>query len=353
MDVRQVIVTTLSLAGLPLSGCASTVSSDDQNDSGDSACPSPTPFSLDDALVTVQQLEARVDAEGAASPEELTCASVCEVALGGDGIESLQACAFELDPDYLDSLGEGMETGTTGAASDPQSVAAIVTCSGSKLVPCLGGRRPMGHVEALSLNPQMQGPALGSTLAAFASLERASVQAFIELAERLEGWGAPAELVERCEAAAAEEVEHAEAVAAMARRHGGEPPAPRSEDSSADLFAFALHNAVEGCVVETWSALLAHRWAEASSEEELRSLFARIAEDETRHAQLSWDLHRWFESQLDDAQRGALAEARHAALSGLPDRARREAALLPSELGSPGPRDAAALAAEFAVRLAA
>jgi hypothetical protein len=38
-----------------------------------------------------------------------------------------------------------------------------------------------------------------------------------------------------------------------------------------------------------------------------------IAEDETRHAQLSWRIAEWLEPQLDAAQRDALSAARSTA----------------------------------------
>jgi hypothetical protein len=46
---------------------------------------------------------------------------------------------------------------------------------------------------------------------------------------------------------------------------------------------------------------------------------ARIAEDETRHAELSWDIAAWADSRLSPAEREAVRRARRAAVEMLRD----------------------------------
>jgi hypothetical protein len=79
----------------------------------------------------------------------------------------------------------------------------------------------------------------------------------------------------------------------------------------------ARHNAIEGCVFEAWSALVcAHR--AKFGEESLRPTYSRVARDEIGHAQLSWDIHRWFLSQLSDEEREILANEQRRAITSLP-----------------------------------
>jgi hypothetical protein len=198
--------------------------------------------------------------------------------------------------------------------------------------------------------------AIARSFAEAAQLEAASVVAFEQLAEQLEGWGgAPVALVERCRSAAQDEVRHAEIMRGFARRHGAEvPPVLQVADaSSSSLLEAALHNATEGCVSETWAALLAHHQAAHAEDPALRRAYATIAEDETRHAQLAWDLHAWFCSQLDAAGRAAVERARAEALSELWEMARAQADLAPAGLGLPERELAARTARVFARRLAA
>jgi hypothetical protein len=79
----------------------------------------------------------------------------------------------------------------------------------------------------------------------------------------------------------------------------------------------ALDNAVEGCVRETYGALVAHHQAAHAQDEEIRALMRRIADDETRHAQLSWDIAAWAEAKLTRSERQHLGAARQAALAKL------------------------------------
>jgi hypothetical protein len=76
------------------------------------------------------------------------------------------------------------------------------------------------------------------------------------------------------------------------------------------LAAVATENAREGCIRETYGALLA-KWQSLHAEDaELRRAFARIADDEASHAALSWALARWIEERLAPAQRRRVARSR-------------------------------------------
>jgi hypothetical protein len=81
--------------------------------------------------------------------------------------------------------------------------------------------------------------------------------------------------------------------------------------------ALALDNAVEGCVRESFGALVAQFQAEHATDDEVRRAMARIADDETRHAELSWALHAWLWSGLDETERAVVREAQLAAAARL------------------------------------
>ena len=183
-------------------------------------------------------------------------------------------------------------------------------------VACVGGRRPPGaelddHKEARS--------ASGAWFASLAELEEASVYAFVWLGLELKRLGAPAELIARCTSAAADEIAHAHAVRRLAMRFGAEPaqatkpnlPAQRS------LREVALENAQEGCVRETFGALVAVWQSKHSRDPLVRSTMRTIAIDESRHAELSSDIDRWARSKLSAADRALLDHAKFEAVETL------------------------------------
>jgi rubrerythrin len=131
--------------------------------------------------------------------------------------------------------------------------------------------------------------------------------------------GAPRSFALRSRRAAHDEVRHARDVARLARRLGGRPckPCVVALAEVRSLEAIALENAIEGCVRETYGALVAWRQAESALDPVVREVMQRIAEDETRHAELSWRVAEWLEPQLTEAEQTAVLTARHAAFASL------------------------------------
>jgi len=140
---------------------------------------------------------------------------------------------------------------------------------------------------------------LGRYLAESAELEAASVPAFARLVRGLTTYGAPEALVQAARAATTEEARHWKHTRDLARRHGGRPVKPvvprAAFGSLADL---ALDNVIEGCVRETYGAMVAAHQAAAAVEPEVRRLMAGIAIDELGHAALSWKIDAWARSRL-------------------------------------------------------
>jgi hypothetical protein len=227
---------------------------------------------------------------------------------------------------------------------------ATLTCT-----PMCTGRRPVGYS-----GPQDLATDGGAHFARMAALEAASVVAFRVLARELSLHRAPRSLVNACRRAARDEVRHARATSALARAYGGaaapwavERQAPRA------IEAIALENAVEGCVRETFGALLAHWQAREARDPAVRAVMKRIARDETRHAALSWSIDAWARSRLDRAARGRLDGARADAVRALAVAgAPATRGHLAAAVGLPSPAQERALAASlertlFAVSAAA
>lgn len=179
--------------------------------------------------------------------------------------------------------------------------------------------------------------ALGDYLAHSAQLEAASVYAFEQLARELEAHGAPADLVARARAACEDEIRHAEEVGALAIARGGVPAAPSvyAQDVRG-LEEIAIENAVEGCVRETYGALVGAYQAAKASDHGLRRAMVNIAADEARHAALSHALHAWILGKLDADGRARVRAAQARAIDALraaageePDAMLRERAGLP------------------------
>ncbi len=153
-----------------------------------------------------------------------------------------------------------------------------VSCAGP------GGRRPRGLREARRALHAERAP-LGDYFAAMAHLESASVRAFRDLERWLTSLGAPPRLAREARRAAADERRHARAASRLARRFGGVTARPRVRHTSEPTLLELLEDdAIEGCVGETFGALVATWKAERASDPRIRRTLRRISADETRHA---------------------------------------------------------------------
>ncbi|MBX3222917.1 MAG: ferritin-like domain-containing protein [Labilithrix sp.] len=199
-----------------------------------------------------------------------------------------------------------------------------VTVAGPKVVAegnpdCTFGRRPNGLSSSGAAHGcEDTSPPMGRFFAEAAHLEAASIVAFAYLARELSALGAPKELVDSALASRDDEIRHARMTAKVATRHGGHPTAPEiAPIAERTALEIALENAVEGCVRETYSALVAHHQAQAAADPSIKAMMRIIAEDETRHAGLAWDVAAWLEPQLAPDERRAVANARARAVADL------------------------------------
>jgi hypothetical protein len=88
----------------------------------------------------------------------------------------------------------------------------------------------------------------------------------------------------------------------------------RAEPRVCEAVGVAIENAVEGCVGETWAALLAAWQAESTQDPELRGTLRALAEDEARNAQQAWRVAAWLDRMLDESDREKVRAARDEAV---------------------------------------
>jgi hypothetical protein len=238
--------------------------------------------------------------------------------------------------DVCSGSGDGVVTCVREA---PDSVLCI-----THPFPCKG-RRPSGLRDGAHRSQS----GFARQLSDAAWLEAASVDAFRLLRRELRAHGAPRRLLRAASRSARDERRHARATRALARRFGvSVSPVERDASLARSLEELALENAVEGCVRETWGALVALRQGACASEPAVRDAMRRIAREEIRHAELAFRIDRWLAPRLNaeqarrvrDARRGAVAQLASEASQSLP-RAERE------RLGLPSSHEAAVMLAEL------
>jgi hypothetical protein len=207
---------------------------------------------------------------------------------------------------------------------------------------CGTGRRPEGFAAAARAPDATP---VGKFLVEVAELEAASVFAFERLRDELMAHGAPKRLVRAAERAIRDEIRHARVMARHAARYGAKAPvvsAPRL--AVRGLEEIAIDNATEGCVRETYGAIVATWQAKTAKDRALARSMCRIARDETKHAALSWEIAAWIDSRLSRAARARVRAARDEVLLALKSEVGgAQHPEVTARAGAPAPRDAVAL----------
>jgi hypothetical protein len=218
-----------------------------------------------------------------------------------------------------------------------------------KCYPDCTGRRPAG-LEGM---PPCRGGALRRYFEEMSRLEAASIPAFRTLARELSLHGAPRSLRRAARRAARDEVRHTRLGTELAERFGGSYQRPRiAPTPPRSLEALATDNAVEGCVRETFGAMMATWQSRAASDPVVRRIMRRVAVDETRHAALAVRVAKWAERKLDDRARARVVAARRdAAAVVLSELALEPPPELAIQAGVPSRADAQRLAQELYERL--
>jgi hypothetical protein len=188
---------------------------------------------------------------------------------------------------------------------------------------CTSGRRPGGLIPTSTVPPAQS---VGQWAARAAYLEEAAVTAFRELRDELRALGAPRSMVAAATRFARDEVRHAKAMRSLALRRGSVPERPRFRRTRRrSLLEMAVENMAEGCVRETYGALLARWQSIHAGEPDVAKAMARIAEEELLHAALGWAITRWAAPRMTATERDHVRRARDEAVAGLRVTAGREA----------------------------
>ena len=95
------------------------------------------------------------------------------------------------------------------------------------------------------------------------------------------------------------------------------PPVEIAPPRARSLEEIAVENAVEGCVAETWGALVTGWQSRTATDRAVRRAMATIAEDETSHVELAWAVAAWLDPLLEEDARLRVRAARVAAAHAL------------------------------------
>ncbi len=146
-----------------------------------------------------------------------------------------------------------------------------------------------------------------------AAFEHASVAAFARLSLDLMACGAPADLIDEAHVAARDEIRHAQQCYGIASAFGGSAVGPGSLAIGAVAPATSLEELAvacfrDGCVNETVAALSVAEAARRAGPPELAAAIETIAEDEMRHAELSYRILAWALREGGEPLRRRLAD---------------------------------------------
>jgi len=263
------------------------------------------------------------------------------VSCGGTYTMSIAgASACGIDPTNGPTTSQCSSICSTGTQNCLLTNDTTVTCD----IPFCGKART-------SMRARRGRPTLVKHLRDSVALEAASVFAFERLARELDAHGAPPTLRRAARAAARDESRHARDMARIARRHGVRARATRARSSEAirALVDVAIENAVEGCVHETFGAVLARFQAERAPDARDRAVLREIARDEARHAALAERVDAWARGKLSPLDRERVRAARRSAANALLCAA-RAAPSFPA-VGMPRPAEATAMANALAAHL--
>jgi hypothetical protein len=222
-----------------------------------------------------------------------------------DAGEVADPCAPCNFPSHSDLVCGACLTSTTQCGATYTCI--VVDCT----IQCPSGRRPEGLAPAWTAAAEDA----GAWIARMAHLEAASIPAFAHLACELAAHGAPERLIAGARRALVDEQRHAHMMGDLARAAGA--PVPRVEVEPVairSLEEIAMENAVEGCVRESFGALLAAEHARQTRDPILAGVLRSVAVDEARHGELAWAVDAWVRPRLSPAARRRVEQARWAEL---------------------------------------
>jgi len=207
--------------------------------------------------------------------------------------------AAAVSPAQPSRVGEAVSDPATRAA-ERSDMGRPFTVEGSPRVAAATARAGWGaplHPELEGLDSETRG-ALAEEWTRVALAEHASIASFARFALELLSIGAPPSLITAAQQAMADEVRHAHLCFGLASAYAGAPvgPAPLPMENvplRKTLVEMAVATAIEGCVNETLSALVAAESAARAEDPAVKAALESIAEDEMAHAELAWRTIAW------------------------------------------------------------
>jgi len=260
----------------------------------------------------------------------------CSISYDRDAL--MKACQDSVQSGGAPGNGDNGVSGSGAGESNAgcRDVLLSIACSAPDTIPCVGRRHVSWKLKPASVAAQASSAALWYARAA--ANEAGSVRSFRALAGELRDSSIGRRFAKRLRNAARDEISHARLMREEARRRGAEPlKHDFRAHSGRSLLEISVENAREGCVEETWAALVAHVQARRASTVQAKRLFAQIAQDETRHAELAWDLHLELKNQLGEDERATLNAALNQSIEQLAASTTDSFLHLPHELGLPNP----------------
>lgn len=239
------------------------------------------------------------------SNQEVECTLLCQQSLlsspFAQGSYIIDSCSEERVENWQELLEQG----------DSKTSLGEVKCaiSPKKRPRVIKGRAPMSCTNGF-----IPAEDLATYFARQAQEEALSIFSFAELHQILQHARAPKDLLNRCLKALKEEQSHTRIAISLCEQYGGPPPKIEvPKPTSSTIFEAALHNALVGCIQETWAALLETYQAKHTSIH--KRLQMRIATDEIAHAQLAWDIHHFFMTLLSSQERTVITDSMSALLA--------------------------------------
>lgn len=238
--------------------------------------------------------------------EQIVCEAMCEMMphfqTSSARLNQIDFCQMDLIDNWKEVVGAIHAQGREEMLPQLNIQVGVVECSGSTVY-IMRGRAATRPTQYQEMDDDW-----GGYFATLAQEEATAVFAFEELLAHLRGWDAPIHLQKWCAQIIQDEQRHALMMSGLAYRNGQDSAVvhfPKSNRVS--LKEMANHNALTGCIGETWSAVELMYQSEQAPK--YNAVFKRIAQDETMHAEFSWALHDWLMSKLSDIERAEIIDS--------------------------------------------
>ena len=189
------------------------------------------------------------------NPEQVVCERMCDLNPDSNAgpwyLNDIEDCEMDLIENWREVVGAVHEQGREELLPQLGVQVGVVQCSGG-LIRVMFGRAATTPAQYEALDDDW-----GGYFARLAQEEATAVFAFTELFDHLQRWEAPASLQDWCRQIIDEERTHALMMSGLAHRNGQQSAVVQfPEVNRVSMKEMAMHNALTGCIGETWSAVL-------------------------------------------------------------------------------------------------